>query len=375
MLEGRCAPLQRRGGTPPVVRRTAPSNMRIKLTAKLKSLRLSPFLQLIRRPVRRTLRTEDEMKYAFQTDLNKIGIFYIKQDIFLRVNENYSYLLKYLWFENKYQTFVENYYEFEKTISETYNALKDKTEAKIDIGQEYIVTINRRILNFTSSARNYTDDIDKNVSELFPDPKIHELIKKYKSTIYDNNYSYQLLELLRNIYQHKGFLVRGITIIKPLFGDLDEMPIFANIKVKDIINNANYANKIKDKKMMNSNSNGYLNIIYHIRSYIQSLDEIHQKIRKMQENKYNIAINVLNKILDDIYILKGFKTEVAFIELDDNNEAINWVLVDRNNILKFQKYITRTLEINKHVLKNKCRPFRNFDGLNSENNDIQLNMI
>jgi hypothetical protein len=318
---------------------------------------------------------EDEMKYAFQTDLNKIDIFYIKQDIFLRVNENYSYLLKYLWFENKYQTLVENYYEFEKTISETYNALKDKTEAKIDIGQEYIVTINRRILNFTSSARNYTDDIDKNVSELFPDPKIHELIKKYKSTIYDNNYSYQLLELLRNIYQHKGFLVRGITIIKPLFGDLDEMPIFANIKVKDIINNANYANKIKDKKMMNSNSNGYLNIIYHIRSYIQSLDEIHQKIRKMQENKYNIAINVLNKILDDIYILKGFKTEVAFIELDDNNEAINWVLVNRNNILKFQKYITRTLEINKHVLKNKCRPFRNFDGLNSENNDIQLNMI
>ena len=79
--------------------------------------------------------------------------------------------------------------------------------------------------------------------------------------------------------------------------------------------------------------------------------------------------------MDDIYILKGFKTEVAFIELDDNNEAINWVLVDRNNILKFQKYITRTLEINNHVLKNKCRPFRNLDGLNSENNDIQLNMI
>ena len=184
-----------------------------------------------------------------------------------------------------------------------------------------------------------------------------------------------MLELLRNIYQHKGFLVRGITIIKPLFGYLDEMPIFANIKVKDIINNANYANKIKDKKMMNSNSNGYLNIIYHIRSYIQSLDEIHQKIRKMQENKYNIAINVLNKILDDSYILKGFKTEVAFIELDDNNEAINWILVDRNNILKFQKYITRTLEINNHVLKNKCRPFKNLDGLNSENNDIQLNMI
>ena len=52
MLEGRCAPLQRGGGTPPVVRRTAPSNMRIKLTAKLKSLRLSRFLQLIRRPVR-----------------------------------------------------------------------------------------------------------------------------------------------------------------------------------------------------------------------------------------------------------------------------------------------------------------------------------
>ncbi|MGI5074533.1 hypothetical protein E4N71_03565 [Treponema vincentii] len=38
MLNGRCASVQRAAEPPPVVRRTAPSNMRIKLTAKLKNL-------------------------------------------------------------------------------------------------------------------------------------------------------------------------------------------------------------------------------------------------------------------------------------------------------------------------------------------------
>ena len=77
MLEGRCAPLQRGGGTPPVVRRTAPSNMRIKRTAKLKSLRLSPFLQLIRRPVRWTARWAAFLRrISKQTKLYKLFFKY-----------------------------------------------------------------------------------------------------------------------------------------------------------------------------------------------------------------------------------------------------------------------------------------------------------
>ncbi|WP_215904705.1 hypothetical protein [Treponema sp. OMZ 838] len=50
-MNGRVASVQRAAEPPPVIRRTALSSMRIKLTAKLKSLQLSRFLQLIRRPV------------------------------------------------------------------------------------------------------------------------------------------------------------------------------------------------------------------------------------------------------------------------------------------------------------------------------------
>jgi len=39
MLNGRCASVQRAAEHPPVVRRAAPSNMRIKLTAKFKNLK------------------------------------------------------------------------------------------------------------------------------------------------------------------------------------------------------------------------------------------------------------------------------------------------------------------------------------------------
>ena len=54
MLNGRCASVQRAAESPPVVRRVAPSNMRIKLTAKLKSLSAFSLLAAYPPPVRLT---------------------------------------------------------------------------------------------------------------------------------------------------------------------------------------------------------------------------------------------------------------------------------------------------------------------------------
>ena len=53
VLNGRCAPVQRAAEPLPVARRTAPSNMRIKLTAKLKNLTAFSLLAAYPPPVRR----------------------------------------------------------------------------------------------------------------------------------------------------------------------------------------------------------------------------------------------------------------------------------------------------------------------------------
>ena len=53
MLNGRCAPVQWAAESPRVVRRTAPSNTRIKLTAKLKSLKAFSLLAAYPPPIRR----------------------------------------------------------------------------------------------------------------------------------------------------------------------------------------------------------------------------------------------------------------------------------------------------------------------------------
>ena len=52
-LNGRCAPVQWESESPRVVRRTAPSNTRIKLTAKLKSLKAFSLLAAYPPPIRR----------------------------------------------------------------------------------------------------------------------------------------------------------------------------------------------------------------------------------------------------------------------------------------------------------------------------------
>ena len=61
MLNGRYASVQRAAEHPPVVRRTAPSNMRIKLTAKLKSLTAFSLLAAYPPPVRYTPSAGEEI--------------------------------------------------------------------------------------------------------------------------------------------------------------------------------------------------------------------------------------------------------------------------------------------------------------------------
>ena len=64
MLNGRCASVQRAAEPPPVVRRTAPSNMRIKLTAKLKSLSAFSLLAAYPPPVRCTTQGRWILRYG-----------------------------------------------------------------------------------------------------------------------------------------------------------------------------------------------------------------------------------------------------------------------------------------------------------------------
>ncbi|MFC1239620.1 hypothetical protein ACFGOO_09350 [Treponema vincentii] len=77
MLNGRCASVQRAAEPPPVVRRTAPSNMRIKLTAKLKSLTAFSLLAAYPPPVRLT---SEPLAERFML---KQFIIFIKKDFYV----------------------------------------------------------------------------------------------------------------------------------------------------------------------------------------------------------------------------------------------------------------------------------------------------
>ena len=77
MLNGRCASVQRAAEPPPVVRRTAPSNMRIKLTAKLKNLSAFSLLAAYPPPVRWTALRAAFAKYRKQKTLLTIAKIFI----------------------------------------------------------------------------------------------------------------------------------------------------------------------------------------------------------------------------------------------------------------------------------------------------------
>lgn len=107
---------------------------------------------------------------------------------------------------------IGNYMEFEQELltTATNHALHNINTHSDDY--ETRSTINRRAINLLSACRQYMDQTPSWIKECTSDPKTAERFKLQTNQNYEESFSYEFLEALRNHAQHCGLAVHSFTV-------------------------------------------------------------------------------------------------------------------------------------------------------------------
>jgi hypothetical protein len=187
------------------------------------------------------------------------------------------------------------------------------------------------------------------------------------------------MEMFRNVFQHRCSLIRGITIIKPIFNnDIKYIPLFINVKIEDIVKLEKFEQKIKLKDELKKRINVDLNIIFHLREYMKLISLLHDEIRENYNQKIINYVDDIDGIISNIRKENiRFMRELAFIELDSEKEsALNWVLVDENTLNKCKSKALNRIDQNKYFISRPTIPYYEKDLYrNCIFDDIRFNII
>lgn len=121
-------------------------------------------------------------------------------------------LLVALEVEEKYDSLVGNYSEFERTL--LLLALERALHGDLDWSaiQRDISLVNRRVQNFLSSFRAYLDHTDGDLKKLgIPAQDLRSSFNGQLSQRFDAEPSYRLMFDLRNFAQHRGSVIGAIS--------------------------------------------------------------------------------------------------------------------------------------------------------------------
>ena len=213
-----------------------------------------------------------------------------------------EHLLNALFIEEKLNLVLENYAELEKELLKlTVDSIlfpNNKWSASADERN----IINRRIINLLSTCRLYTDQVRQNIRLIYgKGSDQYTKFKKALSQEYDSNFSYRLMEALRNYVQHRDLPVHILrkhnSIVKrePLFVRKNVIQVYA--KVDYLRADSNF------KKSILSEIEGFedsesLELIIRIREYLSSLGKIHEKVRKLIKPDITLWEEIIKNIID-----------------------------------------------------------------------------
>jgi len=205
-------------------------------------------------------------------------------------------LLESLFLEEKFDLLMENYYDLEKDIlssSLRYLIFYGNIQKQL---HDTRLSITRSLINLLTTCRLYIDQSNHHIKLIVGSKsKIKEEHQKTKSNEYDSNLSYRILEELRNHAQHKGYPFHIITfstkLVEPELGSPVVTSVIPKLSVKRLKGEGGFKQKVLNE--LCEIGKDEIDLRPHIRSYIDSLQNIHRKLRKSTEDIVELSINKL----------------------------------------------------------------------------------
>ena len=255
--------------------------------------------------------------------------------------------LEFLFLEEKFDLLMENYYEYEKEILRASLRYLVFPQDIHNLLQDARLAITRRLVNLLSTCRLYLDQSSHHISAaLGENSKIKTAHESAKSEEYDSNFSYRLLEELRNHTQHRGYPFHVITFHSQLVEREPEAPVVTTsipkLSIARLRDEGGFKKKVLDELAETGKDD--IDLTPHIRSYIDSLQTIQAKLRKSTEQEVSESISVL-RAARSLFELDGTEIDretiwlLRFIEgSGDSEEDENFAY---SSIEKYEEYLRK----------------------------------
>lgn len=264
-------------------------------------------------------------------------------------------LVRALQIEERFDILLGNYCEFEEVVVSIpirHNVYAKRESFELDDERR---TLNRRIINLLSSCRLYLDQMIHDIAGIFGDES-DELVevKSYTNNEYDAQFSYRLMEALRNYVQHRGLAANSYSVTYHWTELNSDGQLACTVTPELVRQELSGDKKVKSevRKELQALSKK-IDLKPHIRSYIESLCRVHCKVRDLLEFHTKKWEGRIVKAINDYKVQLGISDEkvpagLALYKLDDESSKV----VEREDIfLKFIDY--------RKVLENRNTVFPN----------------
>lgn len=287
--------------------------------------------------------------------LGKVKTIPITADQFEEICRAKNFLVGSVRIEEKFDLLLENFAELERTLLDMaleHAVFSGKILVLLDGGRHLV---NRRIVNFLTTARLYVDQVAHDLSELYEKGSSqYQTFKDAKAAAYDNVQGYRVMEMLRNYVQHKSLPTHSISFPSSLNQAVEPRTIIYSVVPGLAISELQDDPKLKKKLVHEleaiADDHGIVELMPLVREYAQALGKVHEQVRELTETDVEAAdalieghIDAAQKKLGQTTGLvaascdeKGFHIEEQFL----NNRPIKRRrdLVEKNsNIVNFAK--------------------------------------
>ncbi|QEY73064.1 hypothetical protein [Pseudomonas denitrificans (nom. rej.)] len=238
--------------------------------------------------------------------------------------------------EEKYDLVLGNFLDLEKDL---LNLTVEKIiDHRFDYNRAYTLTntLNRRIVNFILSGKNYTELIASKASKCATNEEdVKEAISSLKSKHYDQNLDYRLMEALRNHVSHSGVAVHQVdNPDKWLMNERKEAThLVFNIGIYAL------------KERLSSNPSFKASVLKELpekidlkkaaRSYLGAISSIHEEVRRTIKSGVDDARSLIEKYLNEYAKINNgecFAVGAYSPEIDSSGEKPTILLLSWDDV-------------------------------------------
>ncbi|WP_341228364.1 hypothetical protein [uncultured Arcticibacterium sp.] len=207
-------------------------------------------------------------------------------------------LHEFLYFERRFEVINRNYKEYHETVYRYSKNRKDGIKINKEYMNETFVEINRTFINFISSLKSYSEHLDIKLANKYPNKEEYLNFKKAVSLIYDNNFSYKFLSILRDYAIHYNFPIQIVRIKGNRIEDSEDFTkeLIIEFEKEKLLKNPRMKKKLgKDLEKYNN----FFPVQFIVHDIKKIFIQLFNEFLKVEKTFYQEQANLFQKFLSE----------------------------------------------------------------------------